>query len=312
MRIYFDAYGWIDASSASVATLVTYEFVATVANQTTFTGNDANGVLLSYTVGSEVVIGNGAKLKRGVDYTASNGSSIVLTEGVGVGQEISVLAFGSFLVANTYMKSEADARFVNATGDTITGDLQIAGAKLDLRSAPGDTNGLKAWMDLNGIGYINAGYSVSDLELQTAGITRIKADRNGRITMPYQPMFSGYRNTSPTTVSSGVVIHNIAMTDVGSCYNASNGRFTCPVAGKYLVTINGHAENTAPIRHVMRKNAIDWTGEYSSGPAGHYGAAGRTAIITCAAGDYIDHYVVSGPMWCGDTTGLSMTVHLIG
>lgn len=108
MRIYFDAYGWIDASSASVATLVTFEFVATSANQTTFTGNDANGILLSYTVGSEVVIGNGAKLKRGVDYTASNGSSIVLTEGVGIGQEISVLAFGSFLVANTYMKSEAD------------------------------------------------------------------------------------------------------------------------------------------------------------------------------------------------------------
>ena len=109
MRIYFDAYGWIDASSASVATLVTYEFVATAANQTTFTGNDANGVLLSYTVGSEIVIGNGAKLKRGVDYTASNGSSIVLTEGLGINQELSVLAFGSFLVANTYMKSEADA-----------------------------------------------------------------------------------------------------------------------------------------------------------------------------------------------------------
>lgn len=109
MRIYFDAYGWIDASSASVATLVTFEFVATTANQTTFSGNDANGVLLSYTVGSEIVIGNGAKLKRGVDYTASNGSSIVLAEGVGIGQEISVLAFGSFLVANTYMKSESDA-----------------------------------------------------------------------------------------------------------------------------------------------------------------------------------------------------------
>ncbi len=111
MRIYFLAYGWVDASSASVATLVTYEFVATTAAQTSFSGNDSNGILLSYTVGAEVVLAQGTKLKRGVDYTASNGSSIVLVEGLGVGQELSVLAFGAFAVANTYLKSEADATF---------------------------------------------------------------------------------------------------------------------------------------------------------------------------------------------------------
>lgn len=125
MRIYFDAYGWIDASSASVATLVTYEFVATTAAQTTFSGNDANGILLSYTVGSEVVLANGVKLKRTVDYTASNGSSIVLTDGLAIGQELSVLAFGAFAVANTYLKTEADAKFISKDSSTGAASMPV-------------------------------------------------------------------------------------------------------------------------------------------------------------------------------------------
>jgi len=280
MRIYFNAYGWIDASSASVATLVTYEYVAT-AGQTTFSGNDANGVSLSYTVGAEVVLAQGAKLKRGVDYTASNGSSIVLVEGLGVGQELSVLAFGNFAVADTYLKSEADARFVNATGDTMTGDLQIAGAKLDLRSAPGDTNGLKAWMDLNGVGYINAGYSVSDLELQTAGVTRIKASRNGHVNMPYQPMFSaGINSTSDATVASGAFVNFNSVSggagqNIGGHFNTGTYKFTAPVSGTYFFSASIYFTNSATNNQAMQA-ALNVNGTYlgiTGGDASHVIAA---------------------------------------
>ena len=109
MRVYTGT-GWIDASSASVATLAVFDYVAT-AGQSTFSGNDANGVNLTYTVGALVVSLNGSVLKR-TDYTASTGSSIVLGVAANAGDELTVYAFGNFQVADTYSQAAADAKFV--------------------------------------------------------------------------------------------------------------------------------------------------------------------------------------------------------
>lgn len=119
MRV-FTGTGWIDASSASVVSYANFEFVAT-AGQTTFSGNDANGVPLSYTVGATFVTLNGVMLRNGDDYTASTGSSIVLGTGATLSDEIQVFSFGSFLVANTYTIAQADAKFVEkSTWTTAT------------------------------------------------------------------------------------------------------------------------------------------------------------------------------------------------
>jgi hypothetical protein len=129
MRIYFTAYGWVDASSASVATMVTYEYVAT-AGQTAFSGTDANGVTLSYTVGAELTLLNGVRIKRTTDYTATNGSSVNLVSGAAAGDEITVVAFGNFAVADTYLKSEADALLAlkaPLASPTFTGLVTTAG-----------------------------------------------------------------------------------------------------------------------------------------------------------------------------------------
>ena len=76
MKVY-TASGWIAASSASVATLATFEFVAT-AGQTVFTGADANSATLSYVAPALIVTLNGVRLRPGDDYTATNGTSITL------------------------------------------------------------------------------------------------------------------------------------------------------------------------------------------------------------------------------------------
>ena len=116
MKVY-TASGWIAASSASVATLATFEFVAT-AGQTVFTGNDANGVSLSYVAPAIIVTLNGVRLRPGDDYTATNGTSITLISAAALNDELVVDAFGSFLVANTYTIAEADALLVNKVSQT--------------------------------------------------------------------------------------------------------------------------------------------------------------------------------------------------
>ena len=98
MRVY-TASGWIDASSASVATLATFEFVAT-SGQTVFTGNDANGASLAYVAPALMVTLNGVRLRPGDDYTATNGTSITLVNAAALNDELVVDAFGSFLITS--------------------------------------------------------------------------------------------------------------------------------------------------------------------------------------------------------------------
>ena len=116
MKVY-TASGWIAASSASVATLATFEFVAT-AGQTVFSGADANSATLSYVAPALIVTLNGVRLRPGDDYTATNGTSITLISAAALNDELVVDAFGSFLVANTYTIAQVDALLANEVSQT--------------------------------------------------------------------------------------------------------------------------------------------------------------------------------------------------
>jgi hypothetical protein len=109
---------WID-SDGDVDTynrqLTRYYFVATAA-QTTITGTDANGLTLAYVAGSEAVYVNGALQVRGQDYTATNGTSVVLTAGLAVNDVVEIFAYTAFTVANAYTKSETDGVAAAAAG----------------------------------------------------------------------------------------------------------------------------------------------------------------------------------------------------
>ena len=105
------------ASDIQPVTYVTTTFTATAA-QTTFT--------VSYTAGLVEVFLNGAKLS-GADFTATNGTSIVLASGANAGDTVDVIAYGTVSVANTYTQAQADALFVDVAGDTMTGDLTVGG-----------------------------------------------------------------------------------------------------------------------------------------------------------------------------------------
>jgi hypothetical protein len=107
MRVYTGT-GWINASSAQIATLRTYVYVATAA-QTLFSGSDINGNTLTYVAPYIIVSLNGLELRPTVDYTMSGGSSVTLTSAAALGEELQIQAFSSFNVANI------DAQNVNFT-----------------------------------------------------------------------------------------------------------------------------------------------------------------------------------------------------
>ena len=84
--------------SAGGKTYTSTEFTAT-AGQTAFN--------LVYTPGYVEVYHNGLKLSAS-DYTASNGTSVVLGTAAVAGDAIEVVAYGTFAVADSYTKAEVD------------------------------------------------------------------------------------------------------------------------------------------------------------------------------------------------------------
>tara|TARA_A100001388_G_scaffold272966_1_gene254121 strand:+ start:1095 stop:1817 length:723 start_codon:yes stop_codon:yes gene_type:complete len=87
-----------------------FKFVAT-ANQTAFTGADANGAVLSFT--DVDVYLNGVHLDA-TDFTTSNGDTITLGSGAAVNDELVVRAFRAFTATDTVSKS---------SGGTFAGEI---------------------------------------------------------------------------------------------------------------------------------------------------------------------------------------------
>ena len=123
MRV-FDGSSWIAASAATNASLILYEYTAT-AGQTTFSGSDDNSATLSYTVDNLQVVMNGVVLDP-ADFTATNGTSVVLDSGATVGDQVNIYAFKSFTTADMVSKT-AGGTFSGAVGFSggITGDVSF-------------------------------------------------------------------------------------------------------------------------------------------------------------------------------------------
>ena len=105
-----------------VQTILTlYKYTAT-AGQTTFTGSDDGSTTLAYTAGSLFVTLNGLTLENGTDYTATNGTSVVLTDAATVSDELNIYAFGVFSAANV---TGAGGDFSIADDLSFTSDAAI-------------------------------------------------------------------------------------------------------------------------------------------------------------------------------------------
>lgn len=137
-------------------------FTAT-AGQTAFT--------ISHTQGFIQVFMNGLLLDETVDYT-SNGSAVTLTSGAAAGDEIEVVAYNTFSVGDALNQAAADTRYVNASGDTMSGDLTIDTNTFhvdvaDNRVGIGTTTPYKALTISGAIGGTKA--DILDIQSSTAG-----------------------------------------------------------------------------------------------------------------------------------------------
>jgi hypothetical protein len=165
MRVY-DGANWIAASSAGTASMVIYEYTAS-SNQTSFSGSDNNSATLSYSVGNLQVVLNGIVLDPG-DFTATNGTAVVLAAGAAANDILNVYAFKSFTVSelnanNLNDGTIPDARFPATLpavdGSNLTGITSVGGAvgvdfNNDVKARFGASNELQIYKANGGNSYI--------------------------------------------------------------------------------------------------------------------------------------------------------------
>ena len=209
MKVY-DGASWIAATSAGNVSLLQYEYTATAA-QTTFSGADDNAATLSYTVANLIVTLNGVVLDNGGDYTATNGTSVVLTSGAAAGDLLQVIAFKSFTVADMVPAS---------TGGTFAGNVAVNGnltadsltvsdtvANLYLEDSDDPNNAYTRIYSFGGVGVIdvdpnNNGGLASSFRVAVDGPERLRITSTGSVVIG-NPADNNTRRLEFTSVSGG-------------------------------------------------------------------------------------------------------------
>ncbi len=181
-----DAIVFITAIAADIqpTTFTTTVFTAT-ASQTTFT--------VSYTVGFVEVFLNGSKLSA-ADFTATNGTSIVLASGAAVGDTLDVVAYATQTVANVYTQTQSDARYLQLTGGTLTGDL--TGTTSTFSGDVTIADKIVHSCDTNTAIRFPA---VDTVTVETNGSERLRVDSTGRVGVGIASARANFFNTTATS-----------------------------------------------------------------------------------------------------------------
>jgi hypothetical protein len=177
---------------------------------------------------------------------------------------------GTFTIASPDSNSDRTLNLPDNSGTVLTSASSIAASQLGSQ------------------------FSVSS----SAPSSSLVMDASGRVTMPFQPAISIGINQQQITDVAGTNLFGVSGrtyvvdTAVGITHNTTNGRFTVPIAGRYLVSFYTMKENAGVAYLDINVNDASWLRPYSA-----TNAVGWTAYSTCgirnlAAGDYITPKVI--------------------
>ena len=279
-------------------------FTAT-AGQTAFT--------ISHTQGFIQVFMNGLLLDETVDYT-SNGSAVTLTSGAAAGDEIEVVAYNTFSVGDALNQAAADTRYVNTTGDTMTGALTgtSAGFTGDVNIGNNDASNPVSKLRLGATLYgaadivpVSTGHKIGlDFKTDSTGdttidpVTRMSISNEGYITTPFQPAILASSSTIQTFASTATNTTMVLGTTNFSRGNLtrSGNALTVPVTGYYVFHYAIAANIYSSIRafgvRLFKNDSQTQAHNYHSahyigGSSATHDEFTGTFLISLAANDYV-------------------------
>jgi hypothetical protein len=152
-----------------------------------------------------------------------------------------------------------------------------------------------------------------------SGTERFKVDSSGRVTKPYQPSFHAVNTTigQINTDGYGIIIFNDVTNNgnhnIGGHYSTSTGRFTAPIAGRYLICARSLTNSSAnsnlyvSIWVRLNTNLIGYLGHNHSD---FWIMESYSGILSLSEGDNVDVYVEEASAHGGQTYS-SFSGHLL-
>ena len=213
---------WKSAGSTVNGTAVRQTFTAT-AGQTSFT------VTGGYDAGFVDVYLNGVKLVNGVDVTVTSGTAVVLTSGAASGDSVDVIAYGAFVLANTYTQAQVDALVANQAKTNVV--QSFSAAQRGTVSALGNSSGTITlnMATANNVSMTLTGSATlanpTNLTAGQSGVIVVTQDGTGGKTLAFGNNWKFPGGTAPTLTTAANAV------DVIAYYVESASRITARVVG---------------------------------------------------------------------------------
>ena len=116
-------------------------------------------------------------------------------------------------------------------------------------------------------------------------------DSNGIVTLPYQPIAS-LSHSSAVDLTDAVLtssnFYSQTWVNQGNHFNASNGRFVCPVAGVYRIYFRATVDQNQHTNVRLRRNGSTINEAYANHTSGTTSSDSSEAVVNCSANDYLE------------------------
>jgi hypothetical protein len=269
--------GTIGGGGAGSALQSRYSYTATAA-QTTFSA--------TYTAPYVDVYLNGLRLSGGTDYTATNGSTIVLTQGAAVNDLVEIVGNNTSIIE--------DNTKLPLTGGTLTGSIVFAAGQ----AFPGTQSALVSGTSIktiNGNSVLGSGNIQID-----GGVTSFNT-RTGAVTLSSTDVttalgFTPYNSTNP----SGYTTNTGTVTSVGGTGTVSGLTLTGTVTGSGNLTLGG----TLSLTSGQVTTALGFTPYNATNPSGYITSSALSNYLPLSGGSLSGNLSVADNLQVGTTTTL--------
>ena len=195
--------GYIGNIPVPQSTQVRETFIAT-ASQTSF-------ATAGYTPGFIDVYLNGVKLINGTDFTASNGSDVVLTTGATVSDTVEVVAYGTFETNSQTFTGVTTISELSDGTDTVETGYVVNGSA-------------KVWVQ-----YLQSTPVVSD----SFNVSSVSDDLTGRFTVNYTSALSSDAHARSLMGNNGTFCGLVARSTTNTQFETQNDAGTAVDTGNY-------------------------------------------------------------------------------